>query len=217
MSAIKIAIADDHTLFRRGIKELLEGIAGHDVVLEAENGKVLLEKLESAQPDIILMDYKMPEMDGVQATKIVCQNYPKIRVIGLSMYNDNGYIMRMIRAGVTGYLLKDDEFDYVMHTIEQVRSKGEHFDEKTVQIMRRALIEVDSEQQPDPPADIEFSEKEIKVLRLSAEGLSAEEISKKIFLSRRTIETYRTRMVTRAKCKNMMELIAMALRNGWIK
>jgi len=214
MSTFKIAIADDHKLFRKGMKELLVSIAEHEVILEAENGKDLLKKLEEKQPDVILMDHKMPEMDGVEATTIVCRDYPNIPVIGLSMHDDDGSIMRMIKAGVSGYLLKDDEFDYVLHTIEQVIEHGTYFDGKTVKIMQKALTNQNGEQQK---MNIEFSDSELEVLRLSSKGLSAEEISNQIYLSRRTVETYRTRMIGRTGCKNMMELVAMALRNGWIK
>jgi len=216
MPKIKIAIADDHLLFRQGMKELLVSIAEHEVVIEAGNGKELLEQLKIIQPDLILMDNRMPEMDGVEATKEVCATYPDIPVIALSMHDESGDILRMIRAGVKGYLLKDDDFDKVMHVINEVLEKGEYFDERTVQIMRQAILNGDSLEKKDQLEDIKFSEKELEVIRLSAKGKNAEQIGKGIFLAKRSVETYRKRMLDRTGCKNMMELVAMALRNGWI-
>ncbi len=126
-SNIKVIIADDHKLFRRGMIAVLDDIEGIDLIDEAENGVALLEKLKDNVPDIILMDIKMPEMDGIEATKQVLSDYPEVKIIMLTMHDDEEFIKHLVDIGVHGYLLKNTDVKEVTETITNVMDKGLYF------------------------------------------------------------------------------------------
>lgn len=216
MESFKIAIADDHSLFRKGMKELLQAIGNQNVILEARTGKELLEGLLHTQPQLILMDNKMPDMDGIEATKLIRQQYPDIKIVALSMFDDDDNVLNMIKAGANAYLLKNADLEVVLETIEQVMTKGYHYDASTATIIQRGLAEnLDGRRQSGEAG--RFSEREYQILSLSADGLNAEEIGERLFISKRTVENHRKNMIEKVNCKNMVELIAWAFREGVLK
>jgi DNA-binding NarL/FixJ family response regulator len=129
MEKIRLGIADDHKIFRNGLKATLEECADFDLVVEASNGKQLMALVETNIPDVILMDIKMPEMDGIQTTAAIKQRYPNIKVLALSMFNEDKYIVDMMRAGASGYLLKNAEPEEIIEAISTVFQKDYYFNE----------------------------------------------------------------------------------------
>src|SRR6202012_3368656 len=129
MGKIKLAIADDHKIFRNGLKATLEDCEDFDLVLEASNGRQLTAMLNDINPDVILMDIKMPEMDGIQTTATVKQRHPQVKVLALSMFNEDKYIVDMMKAGASGYLLKNAEPEEIIEAIQTVYHKDYYFNE----------------------------------------------------------------------------------------
>jgi DNA-binding NarL/FixJ family response regulator len=215
MEKIKLAIVDDHKIFRNGLKATLEDCANFDMVLEASNGKQLVGMLCDITPDVILMDIKMPEMDGIQTTTFVKQKYKHIKVLALSMFNDDKYIVDMMKAGASGYLLKNAEPEEIIEAISTVYYKDYYFNEHLSITLIKQLA---GNHQPGNAAHsiADFNEREIEVLRLVCQECSNQEIADKICLSIRTVEGYRARLFEKTRSKNLVGLVIFAIKTGII-
>jgi DNA-binding NarL/FixJ family response regulator len=215
MEKIRLGIADDHKIFRTGLKATLEECADFDLVVEASNGRQLIALLETNVPDVILMDIKMPEMDGIQTTTTVKQRYPNIKVLALSMFNEDKYIVDMMRAGASGYLLKNAEPEEIIEAISTVFHKDYYFNEHLSITLIKQLA---GNSQPGSSAQslADFNEREIEVLRLVCQECSNQEIADKIFLSVRTVEGYRARLFEKTRSRNLVGLVIFAVKTGII-
>ncbi|MDB5007819.1 MAG: hypothetical protein JWQ84_510 [Mucilaginibacter sp.] len=215
MKKIKLAIADDHKIFRNGLKATLEDCADFDLVLEASNGKQLIALLPSIMPDVILMDIKMPEMDGIQTTAYVKQHFSEIKVLALSMFNEDKYIIDMMKAGASGYLLKNAEPEEIIEAISTVYEKDYYFNEHlSVTLIKQLAGNAGPGNCAQSLAD--FNEREIEVLKLVCQEYSNQEIADKIFLSVRTVEGYRARLFEKTQSKNLVGLVIFAVKTGII-
>src|SRR5580658_504085 len=171
MEKIKLAIADDHKIFRNGLKATLEDCNDFDLVLEASNGRQLIAMLASVTPDVILMDIKMPELDGIQTTALVKQNYKQIKVLALSMFNEDKYIVDMMKAGASGYLLKNAEPEEIIEAISTVYHKDYYFNEHlSITLIKQLAGNAQPGNATLSLAD--FNEREIEVLRLVCQECS---------------------------------------------
>ncbi|MFB9841332.1 response regulator transcription factor [Mucilaginibacter ginsenosidivorans] len=214
MKPINLAIADDHKIFRNGLKATLEDCADFNLVIEASNGKELIGQLATRTPDVILMDIKMPEMDGMQTTAHIHQNFKDIKVLALSMHNEDKYIVDMMKAGASGYLLKNAEPEEIIEAISTVYNKGFYFNEHLSVTLIKQLVgpgQADAGQQ-----SIELNDREIEVLKLVCQEYSNQEIADKIFLSVRTVEGYRARLFEKTGSKNLVGLVIFAIKRGII-
>jgi DNA-binding NarL/FixJ family response regulator len=215
MEKIRLGIADDHKIFRNGLKATLEDNPDFEIIVEAANGKQLLALLAGKVPDVILMDIKMPELDGIQTTAQVKQRYPGIKVLALSMFNEDKYIMDMMKAGASGYLLKNAEPEEIIEAISTVYHKEYYFNEH----LSVTLIKQLAGSSPAGNAAMslaDFNEREIEVLRLVCQEYSNQEIADKIFLSVRTVEGYRARLFEKTKSRNLVGLVIFAVKTGII-
>jgi DNA-binding NarL/FixJ family response regulator len=215
MEKIKLAIVDDHKIFRNGLKATLEDCADFDLVLEASNGKQLVSMLALAKPDVILMDIKMPEMDGIQTTTYVKQYFNHIKILALSMFNEDKYIVDMIRAGASGYLLKNAEPEEIIEAISTVIHKDYYFNEHLSVTLIKQLVG-NTHSGTVPQSLVDFNEREIEVLKLVCQEYSNQEIADKICLSVRTVEGYRARLFEKTKSKNLVGLVIFAIKTGII-
>ena len=218
MEKIKLGIADDHKIFRNGLKATLEDCADFDLVLEASNGKQLIAMLASAAvlPDVMLMDIKMPELDGIQTTAVVKQLYNKIKVLALSMFNEDKYIVDMMKAGASGYLLKNAEPEEIIEAISTVHNKGFYFNEHLSVTLIKQLVGPGSYADAGGQQQVDLNDREIEVLRLVCQEHSNQEIADKIFLSVRTVEGYRARLFEKTGSKNLVGLVIFAIKKGII-
>ena len=209
---IKVAIADDHKIFRDGIKLALRDRDYLKILWEAEDGKDLMHKLKLKQPDVLLMDIRMPEIDGVNAIGILRKEYEEIKIIVLTMYDDQEMITKMMEMGANAYLTKTTDPEEIYQAILTCMNDDFYFNDLVNKAVLLKLQHKKTVRQfyPNP---IKFSEKEIKILKCIAEDKTTEEISKEVFLSPRTIETIRQQMKQKVGAKTIAGLVMYAMRN----
>ena len=215
---LKLAIADDHELFRKGFISMLSGVPDFEFVLEAANGQELLDKMATQPVDIVLMDLQMPVMDGMQATEILLEKYPDVKVIVVSMFDEDRFVIHMLEKGVHGYLLKDTSTDEVEKAIYRVAEEGFYYSDFVSRAMHRKMVNRTANKQPtfSTTANVGLSNREQEVLRLLCDGLSTTEISDKLFISTRTVEGHRLRILEKTGTKNTAAAVAFAYKNHLI-
>ena len=215
MDKIKLAIADDHKIFRNGLKATLEDCGDFDLMLEASNGKQLIAMLATAVPDVILMDIKMPELDGIQTTAYVKQHYPSVKILALSMFNEDKYIVDMMKAGASGYLLKNAEPEEIIEAIATVYQRDYYFNEHLSVTLIKQLSST-NKHGGNTQYPVDFNDREIEVLKLVCQECSNQEIADKMCLSVRTVEGYRARLFEKTRSKNLVGLVIFAVKTGII-
>ena len=215
---IKIAIADDHKIFRDGIKMALSNKENLKILWEAEDGKDMMHKIEIKMPDVLLMDIRMPEIDGINAIQILRKEYQSIKIIVLTMYDDHQMISKMMEMGANAYLTKTTDPEEIYEAILTCMNEDFYFNDLVNAAVMGKLMQKKSVRQIyGDSLPITFSEKEIKILQLLSEDKTTEEISKQIFLSPRTIETIRQNMKSKVNAKTIGGLIMYAMRNKLIE
>ncbi len=211
---IRIALVDDHNLFRAGIRALLEQINGFEIVLEAANGQELLDALPRTKVDVILLDIDMPVMDGIETAKELQKRFPKIKIVMLSLHDEDRIILHLMEIGASGYLLKDADPDEVEKAIKTVKSGEHYFNDFVSSVMLRKVTNTSVRRQPRVfNHKVDLSEREYLVLSLICEGMTNSEIADELSLSQRTIEGYRIRMIDKLKVNNTAGLVAYAIKN----
>ena len=218
MDAIKVAIADDHKIFRKGVILSLRQYTNIKFILEAENGEELLNGLAGladAQPDVILMDLRMPLKDGIEATKIVSKTYPNIHIIVLTMYEDERFVSHLMENGANGYLLKSAEPSEIKKAIQEVVSRGYYLNN----YVNRILLKKSHAKQKTIPSlnnEVVLNEKEREVIKLLCMEFTAAEIAQKMDISPRTVEAIKDRLMERFGAKNTAGLVFFAVKNNLI-
>jgi DNA-binding NarL/FixJ family response regulator len=215
-SVIKVAIADDHTLFRTGVKTSLSARKDIQMVAEAENGMQLLNLLKHIQPDVILLDIQMPIMDGLTTLPEIKRLYPGIKVIMLSMHNDHSMISRMMEIGANSYLTKESDSETIYQAIRTCFQQEFFFNDLTNKALLNGLRTkrtVDSSM----PHDVQLTEKEITILKLMCEEKSTKEIADMVDLSPRTVEAIRDKLKTKTGTKSMAGLVMYAVKAGIVE
>lgn len=215
MSTIKIAIADDYKIFREGLKVGLSSDENLEVIMEADNGEDLLKALETITPDVIIMDLKMPIMDGMEATKAVRKKYPDIKVLVVTMYDDDKFIIHLMENGANGYLLKNTEPDEIRKSIYAVHENGYYFNDVVNKALLKKLV-LKNNLKPSFNQNVELTEREMEVLKLICEEKTAAEIAKDIFLSPRSVEGIRQRLIEKIGVRNTAGLVMFAVKNSMV-
>lgn len=210
MQIINVVIADDHIIFRKGLRAILNEIPEIKVIEEASNGQELLTLLQGLQADIVLMDIKMPIMDGLAATEIISEKHPDINVIALTMHEEIGYFNKMIDAGAKGFLLKKTNKDELDKAIKSVMDGENYFSQEFITSINKHTM-------PKRTSNIQLSEREKEVLELICKGHSNVEISKILGISQRTIDGHRSRLFEKTGAKNAPNLVLFAIKNGLIQ
>lgn len=215
---IKIAIADDHKIFRDGIKMALSNKENLKILWEAEDGKDMMHKIGIKMPDVLLMDIRMPEIDGINAIQILRKEYEVVKIIVLTMYDDHQMITKMMEMGANAYLTKTTDPEEIYEAILTCMNDDYYFNDLVNAAVMGKLMQKKSVRQIyGDSLPVTFSEKEIKILHLLSEDKTTEEISKVIFLSPRTIETIRQNMKSKVNAKTIGGLIMYAMRNKLIE
>ena len=215
MDVIKVAIADDHKIFRKGVILSLKPYHNIKFVLEAENGEELIQGVESAMPDIVLMDLKMPVKDGIETTKYLNKHYPSIRILILTMYEDERFVGHLMDSGANGYLLKSTDPEEIKQGIMDVMRTGFYLNN----FVNRVLIKKNYSKQkfnPNLNSEVTISEREKEVLSLVCMEYTAQEIAQKMDISSRTVEAIKDRLMERFGVKNSVGLVFFAMKNSLI-
>lgn len=216
MSKTSIAIVDDQHLFRQGLASLIKEVDDLILTIEAETGKELLDKLKNAEalPDILLMDMKLPDINGSELNVILQKEYPALKVIVLSMYDQERFIYRMIEAGACGYLAKNCDKEELINAISTTMTSGFYFNNDTMKAMRNAGLYKNQSLRNINNIPIELTEREEEVLRLICSEYTNAEIALQLFLSIRTVEGHRNNLLAKTGCKNTAGLVVFAIRYG---
>lgn len=211
---VRIALVDDHTLFRRGLKMLLASCPDFEVVAEASSGEEFLELLDAARPDVVFMDYSMGGINGAETTERALARVLDLKVISLTMFGDNAYYSRMAAAGAKGFLLKDSEFDEVVDAVRTVCDGGTYFSALLLESISQSLRVTPTASSDGQDA---LSDREIEILVGICQGLSTQEIADKHFISKRTVDKHRANILEKSGCKNTASLVVYAIKNGLVE
>jgi two-component system, NarL family, response regulator NreC len=213
---IQLLIADDHEIFRDGFKLMLTKYPDIELAGEAENGRDLLDQAQSLRPDVIITDIKMPLMDGIEATKKIVEILPDIGIIGLSMFDEDDLIVDMLEAGARGYLIKNAGKEQITEAIRTVYN-GDPFYCKTTSHKLTGMIARSRFNPYKKTAKVEFSEREIEIISLICDECTNKEISDKLFISIRTVEGHRLKILEKMDVKNTVGLVVYAIKMGLVK
>lgn len=215
MNKIKILIADDEILFRKGISSLLQKEGNIEVVFEADNGQEIIDYLcdDKTTPDIILMDLKMPDLNGVETTKIIQKEYPEIKIIALSSYNTKCFIANMIQVGAVSYLVKNTTPKEVIDTINEVHKKGYFYNDTVMEIINESKFISHHEFNSSFDEDLFLSLREKEILRHICFQLSTPQIAEKLEVSKRTIESHRYNILLKTRSINIAGMVVYAIQN----
>jgi DNA-binding NarL/FixJ family response regulator len=202
-----VIIVDDHRLFRSGLKFLLESTGKYSVIGESSNGNELLELLARVQPDLVIMDISMPEMNGVDATRLAISRYPDLKILILSMFGETQYYNSLIDLGIKGFLMKDADNDEFFRAVGKIISGETYFSQELL----LTIIRDNTQNQT-----IKLSQREREILSLISHGLSNHEIAASLNISQRTVERHRTHLLEKTGSKNSIRLVIYALKNKLI-
>lgn len=210
--SLKILLVDDHKIMRDGLKLLLEAQLNMVVVGEAENGKDAVKMAEKVSPDVILMDISMPGLNGIDAAKQIFLVNPDVKIVALSMYSDKRYVAGMLKAGVSGYLLKDSAFEEIAHALDVIMKGKTYTSPEITSIVLKDYAQHLNENQASTVSLLTLRERE--VLQLVAEGLSTKNIASSINVSIKTVETHRRQIMKKLNLFSIAELTKFAIREG---
>lgn len=211
---IRVAIADDHKLLRNGLATHIRSLDGYSVIFEADHGKDFVEKLLSVGiPDLALLDINMPVMDGYETSMFLKNNYPDIKILALSMYDNEEAIIRMLKSGAKGYILKDIEPVEFKIALDSVIKKGFFYSELVTNKLVHAINTLD---EPDHKVRnlLTLNDREIDFIKLACTEMTYKEIADKMFLSVRTIDGYRDDLFEKLNIKTRVGLVLYAIKNG---
>ena len=215
MNIIRVGIADDHKIFRKGVILSLRQYTNISFIFEAENGEDLIEKLQIEQPDLVLLDLRMPGKDGIETTKEISRKYPDVKVLILTMYEDERFVSHLMENGANGYLLKNADPAEIKKAIMEVMVRGFYLNN----FVNRVLLKKSANKTkaiPSLNSEIVMSDKEKEVVRLLCMEYTAAEIAQKMEISPRTVESIKDRLMERFGLKNTAGLVFFAVKNNMI-
>lgn len=209
---IKILLVDDHKILRDGICSIVKGYPDMEVIGEAADGNIAMRLVKELSPDVVIMDISMPNLNGIDATRKIIADNPKIKVIALSMHHDKQFVSEIFKAGASGYLLKDCAFDELEHAVRIVMDGKTYINPEIASLVIESLVS-----QPQATSQKAFSlltDREREVLQLIAEGESTKEIASHLSVSSKTIESHRRQVMGKLNIRNVAELTKYAIREG---
>jgi DNA-binding NarL/FixJ family response regulator len=217
MKKVRIVIADDQHLFRNGLASLIRSFDDFELVAEAPNGKELMLQLQELHlpADVALLDMNMPEMNGVEVNEAIHKLYPDTKVIMLTVYDQERFIIKMIEAGANGYLIKNCESEELTTAIRSVHATGFYFNQEAMKAMRNSFLYKNARIKSLDNIPIELTDREKDVLRLICQERTNIEIAEQLFLSARTVEGYRNNLLMKTGCRNTAGLVIFAIKHGF--
>lgn len=213
--SIKVFLADDHTVVREGLKLILESQDDISIVGDANNGRDAVKMIIKSRPDVVVMDISMPELNGIDASFQILEQIPATRIIMLSMHSSTEHIFRALRAGVRGYIIKESAGTEVIDAVRAVMKGSRYLSQKIADTVIDRYISKHTDDTMDNILH-SLSSREIEILQLVAEGKSSAEIARILFLSQKTVETYRSRLMQKLNLNNIPELVKLAIKHGLV-
>ncbi len=213
MQKIRILVADDHAILRAGLTALLNVQSDMEVIGEADTGKEACRQAQELQPDIVVMDVSMPEMNGAQATEALKHYCPTAKVVALTAHEDQAYLHKLLRAGANGYVLKRAVTEELTRAIRSVAGGNTYVDPI---LAGKALVRPQYTERGEA-APLNLSEREEEVMRLVAQGYTNKEIAERIYISVKTVETYKARIMQKTHLKTRADIVRYAISNGWLQ
>ncbi|WNF36622.1 response regulator transcription factor [Bacillaceae bacterium IKA-2] len=223
---IKIVIIDDHQLFREGVKRILAMEKDFDVVAEGDDGSMAMELVEQHNPDVILMDINMPKLNGVEATRQLIEKYPDVKVLILSIHDDETYVTHVLKTGASGYLLKEMDADSLVEAVKVVADGGAYIHPKVTHNLINEFRRLATEQGPE--AEIGFREveyqrplhiltrRECEVIQLMTDGKSNRSIGEALFISEKTVKNHVSNILQKLSVKDRTQAVVEGIKNGWV-
>lgn len=208
MNILQAFIVDDHHIFRQGLTMMLNKLPNIKVVAEAEDGEQFINNLEKYNPDIVFLDIKMPNMDGMQAAEIALKLKPSLKIIVMTMFEEPSYFNKMVELGVQGFLLKNAEMMEIRKAISRVDEGDTYFSEELLKNLKDNTLETTDD------FDIKLSKREKEVLDYLCLGFSNNEIADKLFISPRTVDGHRANLLSKTNSKNTVSLVLFAVKNN---
>jgi DNA-binding NarL/FixJ family response regulator len=202
-----VIIADDHALFRQGLKLILAELDDIEVIADVSNGRELIETVAILVPDLVIMDINMPQMNGIEASRILAKEHPEVRILVISMYGDEQYYNSVIENGVKGFILKDADNSELKRAVRTILNGQTYFSQELLLRMIRSKKST---------ANISLTSREQEILELICQGSGTSEISSKLFLSERTIENHKASLFAKTGCKNSLALVIFAVKNNLV-
>ena len=212
MKKLKIHLVDDHSLFREGLKFLLKNCEYISEIKEAENGKEFLDQVDEFNPDVVLMDIEMPEVNGVEATGEALRRNPEIKIVALSMHSDENFYTEMIEAGAKGFLIKNSHFEDVQNAILETYNGRNYFSPEILSSIVAGL-----NRKPQSLHRGELTKREVEVLLNICQGLSNQEIADELIISKRTVDKHRENILLKTGSKNTAELVVYAVKKKYFE
>ena len=210
--SIRILLADDHQIMRDGLRAILASEESFEIVGEAENGREAAALARTLVPDVIIMDIGMPDLNGVEATRQIKADNPGVKVIALSMYADRGYVLGILEAGASGYVLKTGAYDEVHRAVKAVAQGKKYLSPDITQMVVDAQVRAPS--QRGPSAQTSLGPREREIVQLLAEGHTSPEIAKRLHISTRTVETHRRNIMKKLDLHSVADITKYAIREG---
>ena len=214
MTKLRVFLADDHAIVREGLKALINGQAGMEVVGEAADGRTACAKAKDIRPDVVVMDVSMPELNGVQATRELRAQCPDVKVLALTVHEERSYLRDLIEAGASGYVLKRSAAEDLVHAVQVVARGDVYLDPSVTAVVLGKLA------RPRPPRDdssLDLSDRETEVLQLIAQGHSNRDIAGRLKISIKTVETYKARSMEKLGLTGRADIVRFALQKGWLQ
>ena len=212
--SIRIVIADDHQIVRQGLRLLLERESGMEVVGEAEDGRSAVDLAKKLMPDVVVMDVKMPDMNGIEASHQILSELPKVKVIALSMYDDHRFVLDMLKAGAQGYLLKDSAFEELAQALRLVMANKTYLSPGVAEIVVKDYVSLGSRSSQSVSSVLTARERE--VLQLIAQGKRTSQIADILHIGIKTVDTHRQQIMNKLRTRSVAELTKYAIREGLI-
>lgn len=210
---LKIIIVDDHEFFRNGLKMVVNRLKYATVVGEASNGREFIEIQKEKQADLVLLDIQMPIMNGIEASEIAMQEFPDLKIVILTMFDDEEYIEKMMDIGVHGFLLKNITRDLLDQALQSIAAGNTYYSPELWSYFGKKF----SEQKKEEKTELQFTPRETEILQLICDGLSNKEISEELFISERTVIGHKSNLLAKTNCKSTISLLSFAIKNKLVK
>ena len=214
MSKLRILLADDHAVVRDGLRVLINAEPDMEVIGEAKDGRVAVQKITELRPDVAIIDISMPELNGIQATERIKREYPEVKVLALTVHQEKGYLDQLLRIGASGYILKHSAADELIEAIRCVAQGQTYVDREMASRITTDYLRKQSA--GGAPGTTELTDREEQVLRLVAQGHSNKEIANQLSISVKTVETHKANFMEKLEFKSRAEVVRYAVQRGWL-